>query len=140
MAVSFNQVTIAGNLTRTPEAKFLPSGTAVCDVGIAINETYKDRQGSRQERVDFVDVTFFARTAEVAAEYCKQGDPVLVSGKLRLETWEQDGQKRSKLKVVGERLQMLGGKPEQREEPQRSRASVPDVPRHDSGYDDETPF
>lgn len=137
---SYNRTIIAGNLTRDIELRYTGSGTPVCGVGVAINDKRKDASGEWVEDTTFVDVTLWGRTAEVAAEYLGKGSAVLIEGRLKLDQWEQDGQKRSKLKVVGERLQMLGGKPEQREEPQRSRVSVPDVPRHDSGYDDETPF
>ncbi len=137
MAVSFNQVTIAGNLTRDPESKYLPSGVAVCDIGLAINETYKDKQGNKVERCDFVDVSYFGRTAEVLQQYCQKGDPILVSGKLRLDNWQtDDGQKRSKLKVIGERMQMLGSKGggQQQSEPSDQQSSAP------SNDDSDIPF
>jgi len=110
MSIAFNQVTIAGNLTRDPELRSMPNGQAVTGIGLAINETYKDKSGEKRERVDFVDVEFFARTAEVVCQYCHKGDPILVSGRLRLDQWEKDGQKNSKLKVIGDRMQMLGGR------------------------------
>lgn len=106
---SYNRVILVGNLTRDPELRYIPSGTAVADIGLAVN----DRVKKGEEWIDevlFVDVTLWARTAEVAGEYLSKGSPVLIEGRLKYETWEQDGQKRSKLKVVGERLQMIGNK------------------------------
>jgi single-strand DNA-binding protein len=106
---SFNSVTLVGNLTRDVELRYIPSGTAVADVGLAINE--KEKKGdSYVDTVVWVDVTLWGRTAEIANEYLNKGSCVLISGKLRLDQWEQDGQRRLKLKVVGERLVMLGSK------------------------------
>ncbi len=112
MAASFNQVTLLGNVTRDIQVKYTTGGTAVCEVGLAINETYKDKGGNKVEKCVFVDVTLWGRTAEIAGEYLKKGNPVLISGKLALDQWDdrETGQKRSKLKVVGETLQLLGSK------------------------------
>ena len=106
---SFNRVILVGNLTRDPELRYIPSGTAVSDIGLAVN----DRVKSGDQWVDeatFVDITLWGRTAEIANEYLSKGSPVLIEGRLKLDRWEKDGQKHSKLKVVGERLQMLGSK------------------------------
>jgi single-strand DNA-binding protein len=110
MPAALNQVNLLGNLTRDVEVKYLQSGTAVCDLGLAINERVKIRD-EWTDQTTFVDVTLFGRTAEVAGEYLSKGSQVLIVGKLRLEQWEKDGQKRSKLKVIGDSLQMLGAKP-----------------------------
>ncbi len=108
---SFNRVILMGNLTRDPELRYIASGTAVAHVGLAINDRRKNANGEWVEEVTFVDVTLWGRTAEVAGEYLTKGSPVLIEGRLKLDTWEtSDGQKRSKLKVVGERMQMLGGR------------------------------
>jgi single-strand DNA-binding protein len=110
---SYNKVILVGNLTRDPEVKYLQSGTAVCDLGLAINDKRKNAQGEWCDDVVFVDCVTFGRTAEVAGEYLTKGSPVLIEGRLKLDTWQaQDGSKRSKLKVVCERLQMLGAKRE----------------------------
>jgi len=106
---SYNRVILVGNLTRDPELRYIPSGTAVSDIGLAINDRVK-RDGQWSEETTFVDVTLWARTAEVANEYLSKGSSVLIEGRLKLDTWENDGQKRSKLKVIGERMQMLGGR------------------------------
>jgi single-strand DNA-binding protein len=106
---NFNRVILLGNLTRNVEVRFTPQGTAVTDIGLAVNERVK-RQDQWVEDVTFVDVTLWGRTAEIAGEYLAKGSPVLIEGRLKLDTWEQDGQKKSKLKVVGERLQLLGSR------------------------------
>ncbi len=105
---SFNRVILVGNLTRDIELRYTPGGTAVTDVGLAVNDRRKNQAGEWVEETTFVDVTLWGRTAEVASEYLSKGAPVLIEGRLRLDTWEKDGQKNQKLKVVGERMQMLG--------------------------------
>ena len=106
---SFNRVILVGNLTRDPELRYIPSGTAVADIGLAVNDRRKNQEGQWVDETQFVDVTLWARTAEVASEYLSKGSPVLIEGRLKYDAWEtSDGQKRSKLRVVGERMQMLG--------------------------------
>lgn len=107
---SFNRVILVGNLTRDPEVRYTPGGTAVCDLGLAVNERRKNSSGEWVDEVLYVDVTLWGRTAEVAGEYLTKGAPVLIEGRLRLDTWEKDGEKRSKLRVVAERMQMLGSR------------------------------
>jgi single-strand DNA-binding protein len=107
---SFNRVVLVGNLTRDPELRYIPSGTAVTEVGLAINDRRKGPNGDWIEETTFVEVTLWARQAEVASEYLTKGSSVLIEGRLKLDTWEKDGKKNSKLRVVGERMQMLGGK------------------------------
>jgi single-strand DNA-binding protein len=106
---SYNRVILVGNLTRDPELRYIPSGTAVTDVGLAVNDRVK-RGDQWVDEATFVDVTLWGRTAEIANEYLSKGSPVLIEGRLKLDRWEKEGQKHSKLKVVGERLQMLGAK------------------------------
>ncbi len=110
---SFNKVLLLGNLTRDPEVRYTPKGSAVADLGIAVNRSYTLDNGEKREEVTFVDVTFWGRQAEVAGEYLKKGRPVFIEGRLQLDTWDdkQSGQKRSKLKVIGEMMQMLGSRP-----------------------------
>jgi single-strand DNA-binding protein len=107
---SFNRVILVGNLTRDVELKYTQGGTAVTEVGLAVNDRRKNQNGEWVEETTFVDVTLWARTAEVASEYLSKGSPILIEGRLRLDSWETDGQKRSKLRVTGERMQMLGGR------------------------------
>lgn len=110
---SVNKVMLIGNLTRDPELKYTPSGQAVSEFGMAMNENYKNKQtGQDVEKVCFVDVTCWGRTAEVAAEYLKKGSQVHVEGKLTQDRWDDatTGQKRSKHKVTCERITFIGGK------------------------------
>lgn len=112
---SYNKVILVGNLTRDPEVRYIPSGTAVCELGLAVNRTWYDKQSnSRKEDTTFVDVTLWGRTAEVAGEYLAKGRSVLIEGRLQMDTWDdkETGKKRSKLKVVGEQMTMLGGRGE----------------------------
>jgi single-strand DNA-binding protein len=106
---SFNRVILVGNLTRDPELRYIPSGTAVSDIGLAVNDRVK-RGDQWVDEVTFVDVTLWGRTAEVANEYLSKGSSVLIEGRLKLHTWEKEGQKHSKLRVTCERMQMLGGR------------------------------
>jgi len=108
---SYNRVILVGNLTRDPELRYTPSQTAVTEIGLAVNDRRKNASGEWIEETTFVDVTLWARQAEVANEYLSKGAPVLIEGRLKFDTWEdKEGQKRSKLRVVGERMQMLGGR------------------------------
>ena len=145
---SYNRVVLLGNLTRDVELKYLPSGTAVADIGLAVNDRRKNQAGEWVDDPTFVDITLWGRTAEVASEYLGKGASVLIEGRLKLDTWETEGQKRSKLKVIGERMQMLGSRAsrEQRsaahDEPdfgQPATASVaqqPTASRHQTAEDD----
>ncbi len=108
MAASFNKVIVVGNVTRDIDLKYTQGGTAVTDVGLAVNDRRKDESGEWVDDTTFLDITLWGKTAETAGTYVSKGMPLLIEGRLKLDTWEQDGQKRSKLKVVGERMQMLG--------------------------------
>ena len=108
---SFNRVILVGNLTRDPELRYIPSGTAVTDIGLAVNDRRKNPNGEWVEETTFVDVTLWSRLAEIASEYLTKGSSVLIEGRLKLDTWEnKEGQKQSKLRVVGQNMQMLGGR------------------------------
>lgn len=112
---SFNKVILVGNLTRDPQVRYTPSGMAVADVSLAVNNTWFDKQSNqRKEEVTFVDVTLWGRTAEIAGEYLAKGRQVLIEGRLKLDQWDdkQTGQKRSKLCVVCENMTMLGNRQE----------------------------
>ena len=107
---SFNRVVLVGNLTRDVELRRTPQGTAVTDLGLAVNERVK-RNEQWVDEVNYFDITLWGRTAEVAGEYLSKGSSVLIEGRLKYESWSQeDGTKRSKVKVVGEKMQMLGGR------------------------------
>lgn len=106
---NFNKVILAGNLTRDPELRYTPKGTAIARIGMAINRTWKSETGESKEEVTFVDADAFGRTAEVIAQYLKKGRPILVEGRLKLDQWEDKNtkQKVSKLRVVVEGFQFL---------------------------------
>ena len=105
---SYNRVVLVGNLTRDIELKFTQSGTAVTEIGLAVNDRVK-RNNEWVDEVTFVDVTLWARSAEVANQFLRKGAPILVEGRLRLDRWEtENGGHRSKLRVTADRMQMLG--------------------------------
>jgi single-strand DNA-binding protein len=108
MAANLNKVLLMGNLTRDPEVKYTPKGTAVGDLSIAINDSYKAQDGTMKETVTYVDIEVWGRQAENCKQYLTKGRPVFVEGQLRLDQWEQEGQKRSKLKVRAMNVQFLG--------------------------------
>ncbi len=129
---NLNKVLLMGNLTRDPEVRYTPKGTAVAELGIAVNRIYSGENGEKREEVTFVDVTVWGRTAENVGEYLKKGRPVFIEGRLQLDSWEDktSGQKRNKLKVVADNVQFLGsrggaggGGPDEGEEAPRSRPS-----------------
>ncbi|HEY1582505.1 MAG TPA: single-stranded DNA-binding protein [Chthoniobacterales bacterium] len=152
---NLNKVLLMGNLTRDPEVRYTPKGTAVAELGIAVNRVYSGENGEKREEVTFVDVTVWGRTAENVGEYLRKGRPVFIEGRLQLDSWEdkQSGQKRNKLKVVADNVQFLGsrggsgGGPEEgEEEGSRSRPSgggrsaPPPKAAPSEPDDDEIPF
>jgi single-strand DNA-binding protein len=106
---SFNKVVLVGNLTRDPELRYTPKGTAIARIGIAVNRRWKTETGEQKEEVTFVDVDAFGKQAEVIGQYLKKGRPILIEGRLRLDQWEdkQTQQKKSKLGVVLEAFEFL---------------------------------
>lgn len=109
---NLNKVMLIGNCTRDPEIKYTPKGTAVAELGLAIGRIWTTESGERREETTFVDVELWGRQAEIAGEYLKKGRPVYIEGRLKLDTWDdkQTGQKRSKMRVVCENLQLLGAR------------------------------
>lgn len=107
---SFNKVIVMGNLTRTPELRSTPGGTQVCDITVAVNENWTDQSGKQQEKATFVDVTCWGKTAELVCRWKKQGDAVLVEGRLQQDKWvdKESGKNRTKLKVVAENVRFVG--------------------------------
>ena len=109
---SLNKVFLIGNLTKDPELRFVPSGQAVANLRLATNRKYKAGNGELKEEVTYLGVEVWGKSAEACGEYLKKGSPLLVEGRLKLKEWTaQDGQKRSLLEVVAERVQFLGGGP-----------------------------
>ena len=104
---SYNRAIIVGNLTRAPELRSLQSGTTIAELGLAVNDRRRGQNGDYVEETSFFDVTVWGRNAEVVRDYTQKGSPILVEGRLKQETWEQEGQKRSKVKIVAERIVLL---------------------------------
>ncbi len=151
---SYNRVILMGNLTRDVQLRYTPAGTPVTEVGLAVNDRRKGQNGEWIDETTFVDVTFWGRTAEVAAEYLSKGSPVFIEGRLKLDTWEKEGQKQYKLRVVCDRMQLIGprgegggqrsqgaGMPSIREEYSEARSATVDAePDHGNFGGDEIPF
>jgi len=109
MARSFNQVVLMGNLTRDPELRQTPNGQNVCSFSLALNRSYKSADGNWQEATDYIDIVAWGPLGERVAQYLSKGRPCLVHGRLQSRSWEQDGQKRSKVEVVAQDVTFLGG-------------------------------
>ncbi|MBM3282745.1 single-stranded DNA-binding protein [Candidatus Gottesmanbacteria bacterium] len=108
---SLNKVFLMGNLTRDVDLKYIPSGKAVANFGLAVNRTYTDANGDKVEDPCFVDIVAWDRLAEVCGDYLAKGRPVFIEGRLQMDSWEsEDGQRKTKLKVVAQNIQFLGGK------------------------------
>jgi single-strand DNA-binding protein len=150
---SFNKVILMGNLTRDPELRYTPKGTAIAKVGLAVNRVWTNEAGEKKEEVTFVDVDIFGRTAENVGQYMRKGRPILVEGRLKLDQWDdkQTGQKRSRLGIVAETVQFLGSAPGGGEggvpaAPRAPRpaaaaaASAPESGDSEPPHDDDVPF
>lgn len=143
----FNKVILVGNLTRDCELRYTQGGTAVAKTGIATSRKFTSN-GEKKEETCFVDVTFFGRSGEVANQYLRKGSKVLIEGRLNLEQWEQDGQKRSKHSVIVENMQMLGERKSEQEENTQHYQHAPQQPHQnntppqpsDMEFDGEIPF
>lgn len=111
---NLNRVLLIGNLTRDPELRVTPKGTAICQFGLAVSRSFKDESGQTREEATFIDIEAWGRQGETISKYCTKGRPLFVEGRLRFDQWEDktSGQKRSKLKVVLENFQFLGGRGE----------------------------
>ena len=151
---NFNKVYLMGNLTRDPELRVTPKGTAICQFGLAVNRQFKDESGAVRDETTFVDIEAWGRQGETISKYCTKGRPLFVEGRLKFDQWEDktSGQKRNKLKVVLEGFQFLGGRGEggpgvdpstepgfQRDSPparDTGRAAAPEM----DGVDEDVPF
>lgn len=160
---NLNKVMLIGNLTRDPEIKYTPKGSAVADIALAVNRNYTLENGEKREETTFVDIVLWGRLAEIAGEYLKKGRPVYIEGRLQLDSWDdkQTGQKRTKMRVVGEGLQLLGSRGDggggggggesgggHSAPPQRSQSARPPAPKRPpadpdlepGGEEDDIPF
>ena len=126
---NFNHVILIGNLTRAPELRYTPKGTAVAKFGLAINRPWKNEAGEAKEEVTFVDVDCFGRLAENIGQYMKKGSPLLVEGRLKLDQWtdKTTGQPRQRLGVVAENCQFLGGKRDEAVQPDAKKSPIDDA-------------
>jgi single-strand DNA-binding protein len=104
---NLNRVLLMGRLTRDPEIQYTSKGTALVTIGLAVNRIWKNEAGERQEEVLYTDITFFGRQAEIAGQYLRKGSPLYAEGRLKLDSWEEQGQKQFRLRVIGENLQLL---------------------------------
>lgn len=138
---SYNHCTLVGNLTKDPELRYTPKGTAIAEIGLAINRRWKDEGGQQKESTTYCDITFFGRSAEIIKEYCKKGHPLLLSGRLETDEWndKQTGQKRTKLKIVGETFQLLSGKESSGEREQQNRPPSENRPPPTKDTDPDAP-
>ncbi len=125
MARSFNQVILMGNLTRDPEVRQTPNGQSVCSFSLALNRSYKGSDGNWQEATDYIDIVAWGPLGERVAQYVTKGRPVLVNGRIQSRSWEQDGQKRSKVEVVAQDVTFLGGRGEGGGDAPASASSAP---------------
>jgi single-strand DNA-binding protein len=107
---SFNKVILMGNLTRDPELRVTANGNSICKIGLAVNRVYTTKDGERREEVTYVDIDAFGKQAEVINKYMRKGRPLFVEGRLKFDQWESEGQKRSKLGVVLDKFEFLGGR------------------------------
>ena len=146
---SFNKVILMGNLTRAPELRYTPSGTAIAKMGLAVNRVWRDSEGQQKEETTFVDVDAFGKQAETLGQYMQKGRPILVEGRLKLDQWEDKntGQNRSRLGVVLERFTFVGGGGGQAgggDAPTQQSAPPPSEPAGgppvDAPGDDDVPF
>ena len=145
---NFNKVILMGNLTRDPELRYTPKGTAIARLGVAVNRRWTSEGGEQREETTFVDVDAFGKQAETLGQYMKKGRPIFIEGRLRLDSWEdkQTGQKRSKLGVVLENFQFMGtggqgGRSDDAPEAPRPRvAPAPQSADAPPPEDDDVPF
>jgi single-strand DNA-binding protein len=139
---NYNRVILVGNLTRDPEIRYTPSGTAVTQFGLAVNRTWRSQEGDNREEVCYIDITAWGRVGEIISEYKSKGDPILIEGRLQMESWQaQDGQKRTKHVVVVENFQFLdrGGRREgpPLEQPRQARPAPAPAPQQQPKPQDE---
>lgn len=138
---SFNKAILMGNLTRDPETRMTPSGQAICKFTLAVNRTYTAQDGQKKEEVTFVDIDSFGKQAETIGKYMTKGRQLFVEGRLKLDTWEKNGEKRQKLSVMLENFQFMGDRGEKREEGAApAAASAAPAPKNDFADDDSVPF
>lgn len=136
----FSNITLIGNLVRDPELRYIPSGTAVSEVTVAVTEREK-KNGSYQDTTAFIDCVLWGKTAELVNEHFQKGSPVCFNGSIRQDNWEKDGQKRSKLKVVVNSMTFIGSKSDRQSQPESREAAAVGVGEESDPFDDNSiPF
>ena len=137
--MNFNKIILGGRLTENPELRYTPKGTAICKFGLAVNRKWTSEGGEKREETMFCDVDAFGKQAETLAQYLKKGSPIFIEGRLKTDSWEDKatGQKRSRLGVVMESFQFIGG---DRQEKPTTQASAPEEPKPESNDDTQIPF
>lgn len=158
MSSGLNRCTFIGNLGADPEVRYSAAGSAVCEIRLAVSESWKDKQtGEKKERTEWVRVTFFGKLAEIVGEYCKKGKQIYVAGRMHTEEYERDGVKKWATKIMGDEMLLLGGaggersdgssarQPQQRQAPARGSAppsgrAAPQSATRDGFEDDDIPF
>jgi single-strand DNA-binding protein len=134
---SVNKAILLGNLGRDPEMRYAPSGDAVANFSIATTETWKDKQGVKQEKTEWHRISMFGKQAEIAGEYLKKGSSVYIEGRIQTRTWQdKEGNERQTTEIVADRMQMLGGKPSGQSESPQPAQSQPESNEQKSGFDD----
>lgn len=143
LMASYNKVLLMGNLTRDPEMRMTPSGQAICKFALAVNRTYTGQDGQKKEEVTFVEIDSFGKQAETIGKYMTKGRQLFVEGRLKLDSWEKNGEKRSRLSVVLENFQFMGERGEKRDEGAAPAAVNPTpapAPKSDLDADQDVPF
>ena len=138
---SVNKVIIVGNLGKDPEVRYLPDGASITGISVATTETWKDKAGEKREKTEWHRISFFGKLAEIAGEYLKKGSQVYVEGRLQTRKWQdKDGNDRYTTEIVGDRMQMLGGKREQETSRDQVRAESPAQSGAFGDFPDDIPF
>jgi len=140
--MSVNKCIFIGNLTRDPETRYMTSGEAVTNASIACNENYKDKDGNKKESVEFVNLVFYRRLAEIAGEYLKKGASIYIEGKMKTRKWQdKEGKDRYTTEIIVNEMHMLGGKSEQSEiKPKEVSPEKQEAPKNFDNFDDDIPF
>lgn len=134
---SVNKVILVGNLGKDPEVRYMPNGEAVCNFSIATTDSWKDKEGKKQDRTEWHNIVIYRKLAEIAGEYLKQGRPVYIEGRLQTRKWEKDGVTRYSTEIIADQMQMLGGKPAGGETVSEHRQdNKPGEQKPSSGFDD----
>jgi len=133
---SVNKVILVGTLGKDPEMRYMPAGDAVCNFSIACNESWKDKQGVKQEKTEWVNIVIYRKLAEIAGEYLKKGSSVYLEGKLQTRKWEKDGVTRYATEVIADQMQMLSGKNDGATGSAQRQDHKPNEQKPSSGFDD----